>query len=229
MEGGTDFGSAGTTPIRPDPGRSGGSAPLVRQGTVWKSPCVLILGSESDVRKALLRGAGLAFEARPARVNERQIESQAVAAGADARAVARQLAEAKALAVEGEVAIGADQILVLDGTILHKTADAAGRLDALRGRTHFLHAGVAVARGGTIVWSNTDTARLTMRDFTDAERDAVLKLEGPEVVNSVGCYRLEGPSVRLFERVEGDYFTVLGLPLLPLLEALRQHAPEVFR
>ena len=189
---------------------------------------MLVLASESPIRKALLSGAGLTFEARSAGVNERLIESQAVANGADAPSVATRLAATKALAVEGEVVIGADQMLVLDGAILHKTADARGRLDELRGKTHLLHAGVALARNGAIVWSDVDTARLTMHDFTDAERDRVLDLEGPGVVSSVGAYRLEGPSVRLFARVEGDYFTILGLPLLRLLAALRTHAPEVF-
>ena len=189
---------------------------------------MLVLASESTIRKALLHGAGLAFEARSAGVNERQIESQLVADGADAAAVAQRLAETKALAVAGEVVIGADQMLVLDGAILHKIADPRTRLDELRGKTHFLDCGVALARGGRIVWSAVDTARLTMHDFSDAERDAVLTLEGPEVINSVGAYRLEGPSVRLFSKVEGDYFTILGLPLLQLLGALRIHAPEVF-
>lgn len=206
-----------------------GQGLLVRARTVWKVAGMLVLASESPVRKALLRGAGLAFEARPAGVNERQIESQAVASGAKPPEVAQRLAEAKALAVEGDIVIGADQMLVLDGTILHKTADARARLDELRGRMHFLHAGVALARDGRIAWSGVDTARLTMHAFSDAERDAVLALEGPDVVGSVGAYRLEGPSVRLFEKVEGDYFTVLGLPLLPLLQALRTHAPEVFQ
>lgn len=189
---------------------------------------MLILASESPVRRALLAGAGLAFKARPAGVNEREIESQAVASGADAPAVARRLAEAKACAIAGDVVIGADQMLVLDGVILHKSNDARGRLDELRGRAHLLHAGVALARAGELVWSTVATARLVMRDFADGERDEVLRLEGPAVVGSVGAYRLEGPSVRLFESIEGDYFTILGLPLLPLLGALRMHAPEVF-
>src|SRR5690606_41538331 len=92
--------------------------------------------------------------------------------------------------------------------------------------TLFRSSAVALAREGRIVWSGTETARLTMRRFTDAERDAVLMAEGESVLGSVGAYRLEGPSVRLFERIEGDYFTILGLPLLPLLGALRQHAPR---
>ncbi len=152
--------------------------------------------------------------------------------GGDAQEVALRLAEAKALAVSvsrSGVIIGADQVLAADGELLHKPenlAAAATQLDRLAGRTHLLHAGVALARGGRVLWSTTETAALTMRRFAPSERDLILALEGPEVLGSVGAYRLEGPSIRLFERIEGDYFTILGLPLLPLLAALRQHAPE---
>ena len=190
---------------------------------------MLILASQSPVRKALLSGAGLAFETRVPRVNEREIESQAVKNGLLPDMIATRLAEAQALAVDGDVVIGADQILVLERKILHKPQDPKARLSELRGRTHLLHAGVAVAREGKIVWRGVDSAELTMRDFSDTERDAVLELEGPEVANSVGAYRLEGPSVRLFERIAGDYFTILGLPLLLLFEALRRFAPEVLK
>lgn len=191
---------------------------------------MLILASESPTRKSLLAGAGLAFTAVPARVNEREVEAAALVNGATPILVAQELAEAKALAVPGGVVIGADQVLALDDTLLHKTRDldeARSRLDALRGRTHHLHAAVALAIEGRVVWSTADTAELTMHDFTAAERDRVLALEGPAVLGSVGAYRIEGPSIRLFERVVGDYFTILGLPLLPLLSALRTHAPEV--
>jgi len=191
---------------------------------------MLILASESKTRKALLAGAGLAFEARPAGVNEREIEAAAVMNGATPELVAQELAEAKATAVAGDVVIGADQVLALEGELLHKTKDvdsARRQLDRLRGKTHALHAAVALAVNGRVVWSTVESARLTMHPFTDAERDQVLALEGDAVHGSVGGYRIEGPSIRLFERVEGDYFTILGLPLLPLLTALRTHAPEV--
>jgi septum formation protein len=114
--------------------------------------------------------------------------------------------------------------------LLHKPvdmADAARQLAGLRGRTHHLHSGIALARDGEVLWSSVETASLTMREFSNAERDAVLALEGEAVLGSVGGYRLEGPSIRLFSRIEGDYFTILGLPLLPLLAALRRHAPEL--
>ena len=115
--------------------------------------------------------------------------------------------------------------------ILHKPGDlaqAAIQLDRLRGRTHKLHSGVALARNGTVLWSAVATAHLSMRDFSTADRDAVLALEGDGVLGSVGGYRLEGPSIRLFDAIEGDYFTILGLPLLPLLAALRLHVPDIF-
>lgn len=189
---------------------------------------MLILASTSPTRKALLANAGIAFEPVAARVNERDIEAEALVEGVSPPELALRLAEAKALSVEGAAVIGCDQILELEGSVLHKAAnldEARSRLDQLKGKTHALHSAVALSREGRIVWSGTETARLTMRRFTDAERDAVLMAEGESVLGSVGAYRLEGPSVRLFERIEGDYFTILGLPLLPLLMALRQHAP----
>lgn len=193
---------------------------------------MLILASRSPTRKALLAGAGLRFETSPAPIDERALEAEVLGKGSDAPAVARCLAEAKALAVAASrpgVVIGADQVLACDGELLHKPDNlsaAARQLDRLAGRTHFLHAGVALASQGRLLWSSTETAGLTLRRFEAAERDLVLALEGPEVLGSVGAYRLEGPSIRLFERIDGDYFTILGLPLLPLLAALRQHAPE---
>jgi septum formation protein len=192
---------------------------------------MLILASESKTRKALLAGAGLAFDARASGVNEREIEATAVMNGATPELVAQELAEAKATALAGDVVIGADQVLALEGELLHKTRDvesARQQLDRLRGKTHELHAAVALAVRGRVVWSRVETAALTMHEFTDTERDRVLALEGNAVLGSVGAYRIEGPSIRLFESIEGDYFTILGLPLLPLLTALRTHAPEVF-
>ena len=196
---------------------------------------MLILASQSQARKALLQGTGLRFETSPAQIDERRLEAEVLGKGGDAAAVARRLAEAKALTVAqnrpSDVVIGADQVLASDGELFHKPgtiAEAAEQLDQLRGRTHALHSGLALARGEAILWSGTVTARLTMRAFERTERDAVLALEGEDVLGSVGGYRLEGPAIRLFEAIEGDYFTILGLPLLPLLAALRLHAPDVF-
>ncbi len=193
---------------------------------------VLILASQSPTRKALLENAGIAFEAIPARVNEREIERANLVERLAPDLVALKLAEAKALAVPGPVVVGADQILELEGRILHKAADleeARARLDELGGRTHRLHTALALAKSGEVVWRNVETAVLTMRSFSVAERDAVLAAEGEAVLGSVGAYRLEGPSIRLFERIEGDYFAILGLPLLPLLAALREHAPAALK
>lgn len=196
---------------------------------------MLILASQSAARKALLTGAGLRFETSPARIDERALEAGILGKGGDALEVARSLAEAKALSIAanraGHLVIGADQVLALGADILHKPAnlaEAARQLDRLRARTHRLHSAVALARGGEVLWSSLETATLTMREFSVAERDRVLGLEGEAVIASVGAYRLEGPSVRLFERIEGDYFAILGLPLLPLLAALRLHAVELF-
>jgi len=201
-------------------------------GTVWKSFAMLVLASTSAARKALLTGAGLRFEASPAQIDERTLEAALLGKPPDQ--VARELAEAKALDVSrrrpGDTVIGGDQILAFAGELLHKPADLAearAQLDRLRGNLHHLHCGIALARDGHLLWSETHSARLLMRDFTDAERDEVLALEGDAVLGSVGAYRLEGPSVRLFERIEGDYFTILGLPMLRLLTALRLHAPLV--
>lgn len=195
---------------------------------------MLILASSSTTRKALLDKAGLPFTAHAAAIDERSLETDAIEAGADGRDVALLLARYKAEAVSAlypeALVIGADQTLSLGVELLHKPADradAADQLDHLRGKTHRLHAAVTLVRNGELIWSDIQTAELTMRDFSPEERDLVLDLEGDAALHSVGGYRLEGPSIRLFETVVGDYFTILGLPLLPLLAALRDIAPEL--
>lgn len=195
---------------------------------------MLILASQSETRKALLTQAGLVFSCQPASIDERALEDAAIEAGGDGRDVALLLAQRKAAAVAvnnpGAIVIGADQTLSLGVELLHKPADRAGaarQLDHLRGKTHRLHAAVAVVKDDLLLWSDIQTAELTMRDFSPEERDDVLAREGDAILSSVGSYRLEGPSIRLFETVTGDYFTILGLPLLPLLAALRAHAPEM--
>ena len=151
------------------------------------------------------------------------------ASGAGGPAVAAGLAELKALRVSasrpGDLVLGADQVLVCEGRILSKAetlAEAAAQLKFLRGKSHMLISALALARDGDVVWRHADEARLAMRDFSDAFLDSYLKAEGEAVLGSVGCYRLEGPGAQLFESVEGDYFSILGLPLLPLLGVLRQ-------
>lgn len=194
---------------------------------------MLILASQSQTRKALLQQAGLNFATYPAVLDERALEAAVIEAGGDGRDVALLLAEKKAAAVAaahpGAIVIGADQTLALGTELLHKPssrAEAVAQLDLLRGKTHRLHAAVALVRDDQLLWSGLETAELTMRDFTDAERDDCLDREGEAVLGAVGAYRLEGPSIRLFATVTGDYFTILGLPLLPVLAALRSHAPE---
>lgn len=194
---------------------------------------MLILASQSPTRKALLEQAGLRFSTQPASIDERALETAAIEAGGNGRDVALLLAKAKASAVAalhpGAIVIGADQTLGLGPTLLHKPLDrpaAQAQLDQLRGKTHRLHAAVCLVRDAELLWSGVEAAELTLRDFTAAERDDVLEREGDAILTSVGGYRLEGPSIRLFESVAGDYFTILGLPLLPLLAALRAVAPE---
>lgn len=197
---------------------------------------MIILASASSTRKALLEKAGLRFSAQTAVIDERALETAAIDAGGDARDVALLLAQRKAEAISAAnpdaLVIGADQTLALGPELLHKPAsldEARNQLDHLNGKTHRLHAAVTLVRNGALLWSDLQTAELTMRAFSPAERDAVISLEGEAILSSVGSYRLEGPSIRLFETVIGDYFTILGLPLLPLLAALRDIAPELLQ
>ncbi|MDZ4373088.1 MAG: Maf family protein [Phenylobacterium sp.] len=187
----------------------------------------LILASKSAARRAVLDGAGIVYEAASPGVDEDEVKIAMLAEGAGPAAIAEVLAERKAVAISrtrpGYV-IGADQTLDLDGQLHDKAEDlssARDRLALLRGRTHKLHSAVVVARDGAPVWRALETASLTMRDFSDAFLDDYLRTEGSQALGSVGCYRLEGPGAQLFERIEGDYFSILGLPLLGLLAFLR--------
>ena len=195
---------------------------------LWLDRQPLVLASKSDVRGKLLAAAGLRFEIRPAHIDERAVEAKAGAS--DAAAAARLLARAKALAVAatrpGQLVLGADQTLALGPTRFSKPANrqvAAEQLRALRGRTHELHSALALARDDAVLFDCVDTARLTMRDVSDRFLDDYLAMAGDAALLSVGGYQLEGIGVHLFERIEGDYFTILGLPLLPLLGYLRQN------
>ena len=187
----------------------------------------LILASKSAARSALLRAAGVAFETRGSGVDEDPIKAAELAAGSGPRAIALKLAEAKALAVSRTteaLVIGADQTLDLAGQLVDKPADRAEareRLLSLRGREHRLHSAVVLAQGGEVVWRDAPTTVLQVRAFSDAWLDGYLAQIGDDVLDSVGAYQLEGLGVQLFERVEGDWFTILGLPMLSLLEALR--------
>jgi septum formation protein len=188
----------------------------------------LVLASGSAARRVLLEGAGLVFEVRPVAVDEAALRDSARAEGGTVEEAALLLADAKAARVRDPamLVIAADQILECDGQWFEKPADlAAARLQllALRGRTHRLVSAVVCWRGGNPVWHHLDSASLTMRNFSDAFLDAYLAAEGDALLGSVGCYRLEGPGVQLFDRVTGVHTTILGLPLLPLLGFLRQH------
>lgn len=185
----------------------------------------LILASKSAARRAMLSDAGVPFVVQVADVDEDALKTP----GVDPVELAVELARAKALAVSRHDVdawvLGADQTLAFDGGLVSKAAtlDAAReRLSAMRGRTHQLHSGAALARNGQVVWSGVDTVEMKMRDFSDAFLDAYLAAEGEALLSCVGSYRLEGLGAQLFEAVEGDYFTVLGLPLWPVLAELRR-------
>jgi septum formation protein len=184
----------------------------------------LILASKSASRKAMLSAAGVAFEARAADADERAIE--AALGDAAPPAIALALAEAKALAVPAADALvlGSDSLVSVAGRRFDKPASLAEAAEHLRffsGRVMELHSAAALARHGSIVWSHADVAHLRVRDLSDAFITAYLAAEWPEVSHCVGVFRIEALGVHLFEAIEGNHFTVLGMPLLPLLGALR--------
>lgn len=189
----------------------------------------LILGSGSAARRRMLEAAGLAFEVDIPRVDEEAAKKSLRAAGMKPREQADALAELKALSVSRRRAgfvIGADQMLALGAETFDKPKDeteARTQLGRLRGATHELITAAVVAREGAVIWRHIDTPRLTMRTFSGAFLDDYLARAGQGALSSVGAYQLEGLGAQLFERVEGDYFSVLGLPLLPLLAFLREH------
>ena len=194
--------------------------------TLWRGKSLLILASQSRARQALLANAGLGFEAVTAEIDERAVQQ---ASGLSAPGeIASLLAREKALSVSarqpGKFVIGADQTLALGERLLSKPAgraQAAEQLRALAGQRHELHSAVAVARDGKILFEAVAIAGMTMRRLGEAEIDVYLDEAGDAVTSSVGAYQLEGLGVHLFERIEGDHFTILGLPLLPLLAFLR--------
>ncbi len=186
----------------------------------------MILASQSRARQQLLSNAGIDFEAVAAEIDERAVQqaSGLSAPGEIAGLLAREKALSVSMRQPGKIVVGADQTLALGMRLFSKPADraqAAGQLRALAGRSHELHSAVAVARDGKILFETVTIARMTMRQLGEAEIDAYLDQAGEAVTSSVGAYQLEGPGVHLFERIEGDHFTILGLPLLPLLAFLR--------
>jgi septum formation protein len=187
-----------------------------------------VLASASPARRAVLQAAGLGFEAIAAAVDETAIKQSCQAEGIPAGDAAILLADAKARSVArrrpNALVIGADQLLVCEACWYDKPPDLAAaraQLLALRGRTHELVTATVCWRDGARIWQDLSRPRLTMREFSDAFLDAYLAAEGTALLGSVGAYRLEGPGVQLFSRIEGEHSAILGLPLLPLLEALR--------
>ena len=191
----------------------------------------LILASSSAARATLLRTAGLVFEVRPPFVDETRVKAAARSSGCDAIATAQTLAQEKSKVVSrrhpGAVVIGGDQILTVDDRWLDKPCDveqARSQLLLLRGRAHELATAACVMRDGIPLWQNESVPRLTMRPFSEAFLDNYLREEGDSLLACVGAYRLEGQGVQLFDSISGDYFAILGLPLLPLLAFLRRCA-----
>lgn len=187
---------------------------------------MIVLASQSASRRAMLESAGIAFRALPAQVDERAIE--AGMKGAQASEIATELAKAKARAVSaktpGEVVLGSDSLAVVDGRRFDKPAsreDAAAHLRFFSGRTMELHSAAALVRDSRTVWSDASLASLTFIGMSDTFIAAYLDAEWPAVAGCVGVFRIEGRGVQLFERIDGDHFTVLGMPLLKVLGALR--------
>jgi septum formation protein len=190
---------------------------------------LLVLASASPFRRTLLANAGLAFEARAAAIDERALERPLEASGASPADVALALAEAKAKDVArnfpNALVIGSDQTMSLGSRVYHKPrdmAEAAEHLRSLSGRTHSLNSAIVLVRDDEVGWRHVSTAKMTVRPLSDGFIDRHLARVGERALTSVGAYQLEGEGIQLFETIEGDYFTILGLPMLPLLSKLRE-------
>jgi septum formation protein len=188
----------------------------------------LVLASASQFRRRMLEAAGLSFEVMPADVDEAAIKRELLRSGSTPSGIAQALAAAKAEAVSARqpeaLVIGADQVLALGQELFSKpasTSEAREQLLRLRRESHHLHTAASLATGGKAVWDYVETATLAMRPFSDAFLAGYLAKAGDRVRHTVGAYEIEGPGIQLFERIEGDTFTIIGLPLLPLLAELR--------
>lgn len=189
---------------------------------------LVVLASTSSTRQKMLRDAGLSFDSQAPGVDEDEVKLSLKGSNASAAQIAETLAELKALRVSARrpdaLVIGADQVLDCNGTTFDKPPDldhARAQLMALRGKTHVLATSVCVAQNGARLWHHNAQAKLTMRPFSDEFLDAYMANCGEDALGSAGAYRLEGPGAQLFSRIDGDFFTILGLPLLALLDFLR--------
>ncbi|MDC7784240.1 Maf family protein [Rhodoplanes sp. TEM] len=194
---------------------------------LWLAPTPLVIASKSAVRRAILADAGFPLEVTEADIDERAVETRGgpVAPDQAALLLAREKARVAAARFAGHYVVGADQTLALGERRFNKPATRAAARDQLRalsGQTHALHSAVAVAKDGRVIFGHVETARLTMRRLTDRFLDAYLDAAGEAVTSSVGAYQLERLGIHLFERIDGDHFTILGLPLFPLLAFLRR-------
>ena len=193
---------------------------------LWLASEPLVLASQSKVRRTLLEAAGIPVEAKPAHLDERAIEERVKGGPGDvALTLAREKARTVAAMSDRAIVVGCDQTLALGERRFSKPADKAAaraQLLALCGKAHELHSAVCICRNGAVTFGHVAVARLTMRGFSEAFLDSYLDAAGTSVTASVGAYQLERTGVHLFEKIEGDHFTILGLPLLPLLEELRR-------
>jgi len=192
----------------------------------WRERDPLVLASRSSARRALLEAAGIPLELLPADLDERALERGAsLAPGAVAQFLSREKAAAVSRARPGRLVLAADQVASLGAERFSKPADQAmarAQLSMLSGRSHELHSAITFAQDETVLFEHVEVARLTMRPLSEAFLDAYLDAAGSAVTASVGAYQVEGLGIQLFERIEGDYFTVLGLPLIPALDFLRR-------
>jgi septum formation protein len=193
----------------------------------WRERDPLVLASRSSARRALLQAAGIPLEPHPADLDERALEADAssLAPGAVAQLLSREKAKAVARARPGRLILAADQVASLGTERFSKPADRAAaraQLRALSGRSHELHSAITFAQDEAVLFEHVEVARLTMRPLSEAFLDIYLDAAGNAAMASVGAYQVEGLGIQLFERIEGDYFTVLGLPLIPVLDFLRR-------